>query len=106
MKETYSQWVFAKYSTILSKAKDKNFLTIDILTVKLLNKSDITVVVETKALAAFRTNNSHRKDDKLRTRYTFYENKGYKEDNCWTKYPKKCTSRFKHQDSTNKTSIN
>ena len=106
VEETYSQWAFAKRSTIRSKAKDEDLPTIDDLTAELLDESRITVAVEAKALAASRANNSRRNSNKVRTRCTFCEKEGHEEDNCWRKYFEKRPARFKNQDSTNQASIN
>ena len=88
VEETYSQWAFAKLSTIQSKAKDEDLPTINDLTTKLLNESRITVAVEAKALASSKANNCCRNSDMPRTRCTFCEKKGHEKDNFWKKHPK------------------
>ena len=82
VEETYSQWAFAKRFTIWSKAKDKDFPTVDNLTTKLLDKLRITVAVKAKALAASRANNGRRNSDRPRTRCIFCELEGHEKDNC------------------------
>lgn len=64
VKETYSQWVFAKRFTIQSKAKNEVHLTIDNFIAECLDKSQIMIAVEAKALAASRAKNSCRNNNK------------------------------------------
>ncbi len=106
VEETYSQWAFAKRSTIRSKAKDEDLTTIEDLTAELLDESHITVVAEAKALAASRANNDRRNSDRPRTRCTPREKERHEEDNCWKKHLEKRPARFKHHDTTDHSSIN
>ena len=82
LEETYSQWAFAKRFTIRSKAKDKDLLTIEDLTAKLLDESRITIAAEAKALSASRANNGCRNSDRPNTRCTFCKKEVHDEDNC------------------------
>ena len=82
VEETYSQWAFAKRSTIRSKAKDEDLPTTEDLTAELVDESRITIAAEAKALAGSRANNGRRNGDRPRTRCTFCEKEGHDEDNC------------------------
>lgn len=63
------------------------------------------VVVEAKALAVSKVNNSRTNSNKVRIRYIFCEKKGHEEDNYQRKHPKKRSTRFKNQNSSSDESI-
>ena len=103
VEEGYTQWAFAKRSTIQNKAKHKDLLTIKDCTIDFLGQSRVKVTAEAQAQTASTVNNSCRNSG---TRCAFYKEKRYEKDNCWKNHPEKRSTRFKHQDSTNHPSIN
>ena len=119
VEETYSQWAFAKRSTIRGKGTDDPLPTVDDLTAELMDESRANVRAEATALTATRggygqsrgRGNPHGRggrgrrggaptsSQRSKLKCTHCKLEGHLEESCWKKYPKKAPNRNKSNES-------